>query len=185
MDHKGFKLSIGETLNVSAFTGEVLESNRTKHTSVHQGKATVGANYVVPGEVYSEVHTEHQVWSRDALGNEKAFDFADFDVPVRVGHRVSILYAGMQGNAALKLTMIKNHTTGTWAREPKLCSYLKADASKSGKQVLHVLGIPIGIGLVAVGIAALHIIQTLSALALFLGWTIRSRITFVHGALRR
>lgn len=142
MSTKSFKLSNGETLDVKTFTGEILESNKTKHTSVHQERASVGANYVVPGQVYSEVHTEHEVWLRDAEGKEKAIDFRDLNVPIRVGHQVTVFYAGLEKAKSWRIVMIKNDTTGTWDKELELCNYLKANDSANSKGILKLLGIP-------------------------------------------
>lgn len=145
MSTKSFTLSNGATLDVMTFTGEVLESTKTRHTTVHQDRAAVGANVVVPGQVYSEVHTEHEVWLRDARGEERAIDFGDLDIPIRVGHQVSVFYAGMQKASSKKLVMIRNHTTNDWILETKLRDFLKANASDLGKHALHIWGVPIAI----------------------------------------
>nr|CBA26743.1 hypothetical protein Csp_H40110 [Curvibacter putative symbiont of Hydra magnipapillata] len=142
MNKKSFKLSNGETLDVGIFTGEVLDSNKTRHTTVHQGKAAVGANVVVPGQVYSEVHTEHEVWLRDADGKERAIDFGELRVPVRTGHQVTVFYAGPATAETWRIAMIKNDTTGSWDTKPDLCKSLGANDATYLKDFFRVIGIP-------------------------------------------
>lgn len=183
MSTKFFTLSNGATLEVMTFTGEVLESTKTRHTTVHQDRAAVGVNVVVPGQVYSEVHTEHEVWLRDVRGEERAIDFGNMDIPVRVGHQVSVCYAGMQKANSKKLIMIQNHSTNDWRLKRDLCNLLKASDSDVGKSALHMFGIPIATGISAAVIGVQQAFGQVSDTIASIGITI-APMYFVYSAFK-
>lgn len=114
------KLSNGQEVWFRTFTGEVLSEKKTVNTSIHQLAPTYTANVdkdgvaglsVIPGEVYSELQTEHDVWLRDANGKEKMFNLGNIGLPVRSGHIVTVVWGSTEGNKTGHHIGARNHTT--------------------------------------------------------------------------
>lgn len=88
-------LSNGVQVWVSTMSGEVMSSDRSSSTSVHQTAALPdGKGNMIPGKVYSVVHNTHEVWLRAPNGREDSFDLSSLNLPVRVGHQLTVAWGG-------------------------------------------------------------------------------------------
>jgi hypothetical protein len=107
-----FKLSNGRSVAMDAFTGEVIESSRSQAIAIEQGAATVlSPNLVIPGQLSSRINDTTAVWLRSADGREKQFDLHNMGLPMRTGHRVSVLWTGPEIGRPGWFIGARNHTT--------------------------------------------------------------------------
>lgn len=67
---------------------------------------------VIPGQVRSTTQTTQDLWLRMADGKEQAISLTDFDLPVREGHLVSVLWGGPAWSDSGYCFGARNHTTG-------------------------------------------------------------------------
>jgi hypothetical protein len=90
-------------IHLHRFTGEVLDSQRSSHTTV-----TSHAN----GQVSAHTQHSNEIFLRAPDGEERAVEIATSGVPVRVGNIVTIGW-GIVGNAATgSYATVRNHDTG-------------------------------------------------------------------------
>lgn len=146
-----FNLSNGRTVAMDAFTGEVIESSRSQTSTVEQDAATVlSKDLIIPGQIRSRTDVTAEVWLRSAAGREKQFNLQNIGLPMRVGHRVSVLWTGPEVGRPGWFTGARNHTTG----ETRIA--LMAGAGSNAKEFRldaggNVTLVAIFVGLIVVG----------------------------------
>lgn len=107
------KLSNGRTVEMNTVSGDVIDVARHHAAIVEQDAATVlGAGLVIPGHVRSRNVDTSDVWLRTADGREKQFDLRNIGLPIRSGHRISVLWVAPEVGAPGWHIGARNHTTG-------------------------------------------------------------------------
>ena len=131
---KTFNLTNGQAVAMSVITGEVIESSQTQTMSVLQGDPTIlTKDIVVPGQISSRTDVKTELWLRLKDGKEQAFPLRNFAVPVRAGHRASVLWAKPVGRDRGWYIGMRNHETGVSKVAPVSAlgddaAYFKLDA---------------------------------------------------------
>ncbi len=119
----------GQQVRLTTFTGEVVEAGKSNSVEIHQGDALVlSKDVVVPGRISSTTHVTSEVWLRQSDGLERSFKLKNVGVPVRLGHRLSVVSAAPAQESRDWLIGSRNHST----REMKvsLLSALGDNASR-------------------------------------------------------
>lgn len=85
-----------------AFHGRVIDSDKVSETHVSSSGGDVwtdanGNAHSTPLTVSSTSVTNHDFWIMTDDGNEKNIKLSGFDVPLRVGQRITMLYAKKEG----------------------------------------------------------------------------------------
>lgn len=120
-----------------SFTGEVIQADRRTLTHVHEAPGhSMGAKGYIPGPVYSSHSTLDEVWLRDDQGREHRYSSGKVTVPMRLGHRVTVLWGGAEHQSDGHYVGIHNHSTGE-----RICSI-----QKFGAERLKSFGVHLGLG---------------------------------------
>ncbi|SHH32946.1 hypothetical protein [Ferrimonas marina] len=124
------------TLEFWARTGEVLSQEKHSQThvsgsgTVHEGNGQIN--------IHSETTTTQEIWIRDDQGKEHQINLINKSVPMRPGHRVTVLFAGRTDKGFGYPARVINHTTGkqyTAANGHELNGKIKID-QLTGKSLL-------------------------------------------------
>ena len=117
---------------VRRFEGVVLHADRREEMQVTAvgGGGMVGprGGYVAPPQVESTSVQHQTVFVRDDRGREESFELQDWNVPVRPGSRLAIVWGSRLGNERGSFLAVRNIDTGderwrdirTWARGQRL-----------------------------------------------------------------
>ncbi len=109
-------LSNGQRIWMNVATGEVLDASQSQATSIEQGAPMVlsdgRATTVVPGRISSRTDVASELWLRMPDGQERSFNIRNVHVPVRAGHRMSVLWGAPVGHDEGWNFGARNHTTG-------------------------------------------------------------------------
>jgi len=106
-------LSNGQVIRLATLTGTVISASKASQTAVSQDAPIVlSAKTVIPGQIRSTTQTTQDLWLRMADGKEQAISLTDFDLPVREGHTVSVLWGGPAWSEGGSCFGARNHTTG-------------------------------------------------------------------------
>ena len=109
---------------VKVFTGTVEECNRSSQTDV-SGDISGGGGEIdgrhggligeVVGSVTSDTTTTLELYIKDPE-KERHFSFRNISFPVRRGHRVSVVWAGREGEGSGRYILLHNHSLerSTW-----------------------------------------------------------------------
>lgn len=109
-------LSNGQRINFVVETGELVAVNERSSTRIQQSAPTVLTDkLVLPGTVSANTSTSSELWLRLDDGVEKPFRLSNVQVPMRPGHRISLLGAGPDGHKEGWGIGVRNHTTQTTA----------------------------------------------------------------------
>lgn len=107
------KLSNGQEVWMSTFTGEVVSSDTSSAMSIHQDAATVLRDkLVIPGTIHSRTTVSHEVWLRSADGKELQVDLGAIGLPLRPGHVVTVAWGATQSLKQGSTLGARNHDTG-------------------------------------------------------------------------
>lgn len=107
------RLSNGQEVWVSTFTGEVLSSDKTSALSIHQDAPTVLSNkLLIPSAIHSRNVVTHEVWLRSPDGKERQVNLGTIGLSVRAGHVVTIAWGATQALDQGPNLGARNHTTG-------------------------------------------------------------------------
>lgn len=98
---------LDKTAEFSVFTGEVLDQN----TQVEPHISSRGGTPYRPLEIDSETVITKELWMRLDDGSEEFFEL-DAGLPIRVGHRITLIFTGLVGAKKMFPTVGINHTTG-------------------------------------------------------------------------
>ncbi len=93
-------------------TGEVISSAKRSDTYVRG--STSGYNGQVYGNVNSNVVVAHEFWLRKPDGTEEEVQLRGHDIPLREGHKVTMLLAHPEGETNSKYVALINHTAGKY-----------------------------------------------------------------------
>ncbi len=137
-------------------TGEVISQNKYSETHVSSsgGGGSVGPNggYVSAPTVHSRIVTKHEFWIRKEDGSEESIQLSNCDVPLREGHKITLILAGYKGGNHGYYTVLVNHSANKhWFLENAASlnnRLLKIDvlSAKSFQTVFVLFIIAIGIG---------------------------------------
>jgi len=109
-------LSNGQRIWMNVATGEVLDVSKSQATSIEQGAPMVLSDgkttTVVPGRISSRTDVASELWLRMPDGQERSFNIRSVHVPVRAGHRMSVLWGAPVGHEDGWNFGARNHTTG-------------------------------------------------------------------------
>ena len=105
--------------NVEFFTvhGRVIDSNKVSETHVSSSGGDVwtdanGNTHSTPLSVSSRSVTNHDFWIMTDDGEERNVKLIDHDVPLRIGQRITMLYASREGTNTGSPAALINHTAG-------------------------------------------------------------------------
>jgi len=109
-------LSNGQRIWMNVATGEVIDASKTHVTSIEQSAPTVLSDgrtmAVAAGRISSRTDIASELWLRMPDGRERSFHFQNVHVPVRPGHRISVLWGAPVGQEDGWNFGARNHTTG-------------------------------------------------------------------------
>ncbi len=140
-------------------TGKVLEDKKHSETHVSSdgGGGYVGQHggYVSAAQVSSTAVTKQEIWIKTDSGHEHNLQLTGYDIPLRAGHEVSVLYANSQKATDQCRTAFINHTTNKYwflTNTDNLISNLDLDSNSSFlgiiKRLVFVFGIAMILGIV-------------------------------------
>jgi len=154
-------VSVGNRIiEFHTFTGVVLEEKKWTTTQVSGGGGgyNVGSGHQNPVTISSSTTTHSQFFLRDDAGQERAFEITDFNVAVRQGHRVTVLWGIIQGNPNGPYLAVCNHTTGDLTQSPSGVNALAALPMSTGILLAYIASF-FAICLYGLGIVALIILM--------------------------
>jgi hypothetical protein len=95
--------------------GEVLGNDKYSETHVSSsgGGGYVGqyGGHVSAPQVSSITTTNQEIWIKTESGSEESIQLKGYDIPMRSGHKISVILAGNK-DAGSYYTVIVNHSTG-------------------------------------------------------------------------
>lgn len=110
-----YKLSNGQSIWLSRFTGTVVDLNKWSETHVSGGGGGGyvghGGGYVRNAPVQSHITTKTDFFLKDKDGKERDFKLVA-DVPLRKDHEVTITWGAASGIERGSYLYLINHTTG-------------------------------------------------------------------------
>jgi hypothetical protein len=96
-------------------TGKVEEAGKNLETRVHGGGGGGftygGTGGSAPVSISSTTVVHDQIFLTDKAGIEHSFQLQDFDVAVRTGNEISVMWAVKKGKATGKYIAVLNNTT--------------------------------------------------------------------------
>ena len=94
-------------------TGEILGTEKRAETHISSsgggGYSYQGTGHSSAPSIHSTVITKHEFWLRLADGTEKAVQLSGQDIPLRVGQRVTLVWARLSGTQSDVLSILVNH----------------------------------------------------------------------------
>jgi hypothetical protein len=97
-------------------TGKVEEAGKNLETRVHGGGGGGftygGTGGSAPVSISSTTVVHDQIFLTDKAGVEHSFQLQDFDVAVRKGNEISVIWAVKRGKPTGKYVAVLNNTTG-------------------------------------------------------------------------
>ena len=91
-------------------TGVVTATRKQKETQIHSSTQFHG-NQAVTSTSSSTVD-HHELFLRDASGQEAAYNLIDLDVPVREGNTVTVVWVMPENAKSGPYVQVRNHNTG-------------------------------------------------------------------------
>lgn len=118
----------GTELEFSSYTGEVLDSNKYSETHVYSsgggGTVNSGSGYVDGPTVHSSSSTVHEFWIKESNGIEKAISVSGYDIPLRAGQKITVIYAGQKGLSQYLWALVNHNAQKHWFLSKKGFEYL-------------------------------------------------------------
>jgi len=109
-----FKFKNNE-IEFKTITGEVLDSDKFSETHVSSrgggGIITPYGGTVSSTKIRSQSVTNHEIWLKLDDGSEKSFKIYNKDVPLRIGHKVTMVVSEEIGTGCKRNTIMYNHTS--------------------------------------------------------------------------
>ena len=104
----------GKTIELHKFTGVVIDEKKWSSTSVASsgGGYNVGSGQNNPVSISSVTTTNEQIFLKAENGEEMAFQFSG-NIAVRVGNRLTVIWAVFQGQSLKHDVAVINHDTRT------------------------------------------------------------------------
>ena len=93
--------------------GEVIDSSKQEVTHVQGGGGGGSGGNVAPVRISSYTTTKHEFWIKREDGIEDNYYINDSNLPLRTGHKITILQSGLKGSTAHYPVFVVNHTIGT------------------------------------------------------------------------
>lgn len=100
----------GQRTAIHFQTGVVTATRKQKETQIHSSTQYHG-NQAVTSTSSSTVD-HHELFLRDASGNESAYNLVDLDVPVREGNTVTVVWVMPENAKSGPYVQVINHNTG-------------------------------------------------------------------------
>jgi len=112
----------GKDVEFWHITGEVIGSDKYKETHVSSscgggnisGSITGGygsvSGHISAPNIHSEVITNHEFWIKTEDGLEKDVKLYNRDIPLRVGQKVTLIWATRKGRSNSPYTILVNHS---------------------------------------------------------------------------
>lgn len=96
-------------------TGEVLGNDKYSETHVSSsgGGGYVGqyGGHISAPQVSSRTTTNQEIWIKTESGSEKSIQLKGYDIPMRPGHKITVISAGNKDADSHWYTAIVNHST--------------------------------------------------------------------------
>lgn len=106
----------GKTVEFLPVTGEVISNDKYSETQIRSsgGGGHVGTHggYVSAPTIHSSNITNHEFWIKTPEGLEIDITFRGFDIPLRVGQKVTVIAAGIKGRGNGFPSLFVNHSAG-------------------------------------------------------------------------
>lgn len=126
----------------SEVTGEVLGQNKYSETHVSSsgGGGYVGQHggHVSAPQVRSTAITNHEFWIKTDDGAEKSVQLSGCDIPLREGHKITLITAGLKGKKSSYHSILVNHNAKKhwFIKEAQELNKLLGLQIASGKSIL-------------------------------------------------
>ncbi|WP_136799653.1 hypothetical protein [Desulfosediminicola ganghwensis] len=100
--------------HTGAVLGDQKKYSKT-YVSSSGGEGYVGPNggVVEAAQVSSSVSTKHEFWIRKEDGTEKSIQLSDCDIPLREGHKITVVAMGPINDKSGYFTLLINHSANT------------------------------------------------------------------------
>lgn len=112
--------------------------------------------------------TKHDIWIREEDGTEVPIQVAGADIPLRIGQRISVVAAALDGEEDGHAVALVNHSSGQWSRtlsEENVRSLFRVTTHWAvGWVVLAVSFLVLGIGSSAPETSSVHLLSVASPL---------------------